>query len=286
MSSLRAKEPRTQRRSGRAASSTPALEPPAEDNQQVSAVTRALEVLGAFRPGESPLGNSEIAERTGLPKPTVSRLTYTLALEGYLDFDPRHRTYELGGAAVALGAVALSRRNVRTLALPLMRSLADESAFNVGLGTRDRQKMIYTEACEGSGLINLRLYAGSHLPIMTSAMGRAYLAAHEPDARNEIVQKLRPLYGSEWSMVLKGVEEAVQELHDFGYCTSLGDWQKDIHGVAVPIRLPEGGRVFAVNLGGAAFMLSQRLIRDDLGPKLVELARNVEASIRPALGKT
>src|SRR5690554_3563507 len=49
------------------------------DTQFVSSVARALAVLNAFLPKGGRLGNTELAERTGLTKPTVSRLTYTLA---------------------------------------------------------------------------------------------------------------------------------------------------------------------------------------------------------------
>src|SRR5256885_13076191 len=48
------------------------------DRKFVTALARGLEVLRVFTPTEGLLGNGEIAERTGLPKPTVSRLTYTL----------------------------------------------------------------------------------------------------------------------------------------------------------------------------------------------------------------
>jgi len=41
------------------------------DRKFVSALARGLEVLRAFTPSEGLLGNGEIVERTGLPKPTV-----------------------------------------------------------------------------------------------------------------------------------------------------------------------------------------------------------------------
>ncbi|WP_410315050.1 helix-turn-helix domain-containing protein, partial [Klebsiella pneumoniae] len=41
-------------------------------------------MLRCFTPRESLLGNQELAKKTGLPKPTVSRLTHTLTRLGYL----------------------------------------------------------------------------------------------------------------------------------------------------------------------------------------------------------
>jgi hypothetical protein len=46
----------------------------ATDRSFVVALSRGLDVLRAFRPNDGLLGNQEIAARTNLPKPTISRL--------------------------------------------------------------------------------------------------------------------------------------------------------------------------------------------------------------------
>jgi len=250
-----------------------------EDNQHITAVARALRILDVFQPNEEPLGNAELAERTGLSKSTVSRLTYTLAQAGYLSFDSKRREYELGGAALALSAVAFSRRNVRRIARPLMRALADEGAFNIGLGTRDRHMMIYTDTCEGKGLVGVRLYVGSRIPILTSAMGRAYLAGLPPAEREAILQELRPNYGAEWSTISDGVQQAVRDVAERGFCISAGDWQKDIHGIGAPIRSTIDGRLFAINLGGPAYLLPVSMMENTLGPRIANMAKEVERAL-------
>jgi DNA-binding IclR family transcriptional regulator len=59
------------------------------DRKFVTALARGLEVLRACTPTEGLLGNGELVERTGLPKPTVSRLTHTLTKLGYLAYAER-----------------------------------------------------------------------------------------------------------------------------------------------------------------------------------------------------
>src|SRR5258708_7672048 len=54
------------------------------DRQFATPLARGLEVLRCFTPLEPLLGNKEISVRPGLPKPTVSRLTYPLTKLGYL----------------------------------------------------------------------------------------------------------------------------------------------------------------------------------------------------------
>src|SRR5690606_2714073 len=56
------------------------------DRQFTTNLARGLEVLRAFTPDEPLLGNRELMSRTGLPKATVWRLTYTLTTLGYLNY--------------------------------------------------------------------------------------------------------------------------------------------------------------------------------------------------------
>ncbi|MCO3057777.1 IclR family transcriptional regulator, partial [Pseudomonas aeruginosa] len=63
-----------------------------KDRQFVTALARGLELLRCFTPRESLLGNQELARKTGLPKPTVSRLTHTLTRLGYLRHLPQSGT--------------------------------------------------------------------------------------------------------------------------------------------------------------------------------------------------
>ena len=56
--------------------------------------------LPRVRPGSGGLANGEIAERTGLSRATVSRLTQTLVAAGLLQLDGRHRAYRLAPAVL------------------------------------------------------------------------------------------------------------------------------------------------------------------------------------------
>ena len=73
----------------RTARKTPNEKPrAAKDRQFVTALARGLDILRAFTPRHPVLGNNEIAQRAHLPKPTVTRLTYTLTQLGYLNYSP------------------------------------------------------------------------------------------------------------------------------------------------------------------------------------------------------
>ena len=78
-----------------------------------------------------------------LPKPTVSRLTYTLTKLGYLTPVPRFEKYQLAPSAMALGYAALANLGVRHLSEPYREEVMRETGGAVAVGGRDRLSMIY-----------------------------------------------------------------------------------------------------------------------------------------------
>ncbi|MBY0612369.1 MAG: IclR family transcriptional regulator [Beijerinckiaceae bacterium] len=245
------------------------------DPQFIAALARGLDVLRAFRPSDPSLGNQEIARRTGLPKPTVSRITYTLTKLGYLSYLPDIARYRLSIGVLALGYTCLGSMGIRDVARPMMQKLANETGIPVALGTRDRLTMVYIEVCVGDSPFNLALEPGSHIKLATSAMGRAYLAALPPDEYALIAEQLAKHEGKEWPRLQRGIEKAVLDYKLSGFVTSATEWKPEVNSVGAPIPLGHGRADYSLNCGGPVFLVPERRLYDDLGPKLAMLAREI-----------
>ncbi|RAU21413.1 IclR family transcriptional regulator [Paramagnetospirillum kuznetsovii] len=249
------------------------------DRQFVIALARGLDILRCFRASDPMLGNQEIAARTGLPKPTVSRLTHTLTRLGYLVHVERYAKYRLGTAVMSLGYTALAGMDIREVARPLMQELADYSDVAVALGSHDHTSMIYVEICRGKGALTVRLGTGSRIPVAATAMGRAYLAAVGESERDVILDEVRRRYPGEWPALKAGVEQAVRDMAERGFTTSLSEWQTDVHAVGAVVRQPGTGPIMGLNCGGAAFLLPPERLEQDLGPRLAKLACDIEMAL-------
>lgn len=245
----------------------------------VSALARGLDVLSAFRAGDRALGNQELAERTDLPKPTISRITHTLTQLGYLSYDARSATYQLGGRAISLSYAALANLDVRNIARPIMTELAETNNLHVTLGTRDQLMILNIETCEGHGLVGLRLPSGSRVPMAITAIGKAYLAAVSDDERSKILSEIRKQHGSEWRTIEKSIERAIREIGERGFCTSAGEWRKDINAVGAAIIPPGGGTIYALSCGGPAYLVSHEQLDHEHGPAIATAARKISASL-------
>src|SRR5213082_1145471 len=190
----------------------------ASDRSFVVALARGLEVLRAFQPNDGLLGNQEIAARTKLPKPTISRLTYTLTKLGYLTPVPRFEKYQLAPSAMALGYAALANLGVRHLSEPYREEVMRATGGAVAVG--DRHSMIYFGQSRNGLTLGVQLDVGSRIPIATTAMGRAYLWALGSDERAALLRELREHYGSRWPRMREGIERAGEMVERYGFTIS------------------------------------------------------------------
>jgi DNA-binding IclR family transcriptional regulator len=258
----------------------------ATDRSFVVALSRGLDVLRAFRPNDGLLGNQEIAARTNLPKPTVSRLTYTLTKLGYLTPVPRFEKYQLAPSAMALGYAALANLGVRHLSEPFREELMRETGGAVAIGGRDRHSMIYFGQSRNGLTLGVQLDVGSRVPIATSAMGRAYLWALPDEERAALLRELREHYGSRWTKLRDGIERSGETVARHGFAISAGEWQDDVHAVGVALKLNDGTGPYAFNCGAPAFRFTEDRLRNDIGPRLVAMVRNIEAALGGAAPRT
>lgn len=228
----------------------------------ITALARGLEVLRCFRPGVAALGNLDLARLTGLPKPTISRITYTLTELGYLRYHPDTGKYSPGYGVLALGFGLLAGLEVRELAKASMTDLARETGGAVALGAFDGDAMTYVEAIHGSSALYLRLPVG-YRASLDSAMGRAYLASLPAAACADVLERLGPA-----APAPAAIERARAELRDTGCCFAIGEWQSGINAVAVPFVSITGEGVFVMSCGGPEGLLPEAGLRTHVAPAL------------------
>ncbi|MDG4886813.1 IclR family transcriptional regulator [Mesorhizobium sp. WSM4887] len=251
-----------------------------DDSQGVSgALMRGFQVLRAFTPNDSSLGNFELMERTGLPKATVSRLTYTLASLGYLVYNEVLGRYSLGSGVIALGYSALSSNPIIHLARPLMQRIADETGAAVALGTRDQAEMVYLSNCRSESLVTLRLNIGSRIPLWKSGMGLAYLVGLTPDERADLKERFGWAESGDRRKIDRILDEAMTEYAEYGYITAFGTWHSYVRAVGIPLRPLDGSPILSITCGGIAEIIDEESARNKIGPALVSMVSKIQADL-------
>jgi DNA-binding IclR family transcriptional regulator len=110
-------------------------------------------------------------------------------------------------------------------------------------------------------------------------MGRAYIWALPPEERVALLRELREHYGSRWPKMREGVERSGEFIAKHGFAISAGDWQDDVAAAGVALKLNDGTGPYAFNCGAPAFRFTEGRLRNDIGPRLVAMVRNIEAAL-------
>ena len=249
-----------------------------QDRNFVTALARGLDVLRCFRPGEPSLSNTDIARRTSLPKPTVTRLTHTLCRLGYLVHSEATGFYRLGAGVLELGYGVLAGIDIADRAAEILRAVQSEGPnpnVSVALGERHRLKMVYIAVERSREGVSLSMSVGARLPLFHSAMGRAALCAMEAGERDAVLDMAAAEGREDMAAVRRNLDAAMRDYDERGFCSSMGQWRREISGVAVPVRSLSGDRLYAINAGAPSFLVTPEELRAEYGPRLVAAARSL-----------
>ncbi len=250
-----------------------------ENNPQfIASLARGLEILRCFSATTQVLGNLELATMTGLPKPTIARITSTLVSLGYLKQLQNSTKYTLDIGVLALGYAALSNISARVHANPFMQEMSSYAQAPVAMASRDRLNMVYLDVVQSNMNLTMRRPIGSTLPLHSSAMGRACLAAMVDSERNFLMDALSKKHGEDWPHIKRNLERAFRDYQDYGYCLSLGEWHKEVNSVAVPLVHSKHG-LLVFNCGAPSYLLDQAKLENEIGPRLIHMVHNIHEAL-------
>ncbi len=247
-----------------------------DDPRFNNALARGLAILRCFELDTPLLGNIEIAERTGIPKPTVSRLTFTLTQLGYLLYRPDYGKYELAAGVMALSYPYVASQDVPALARQAMVELAADTRTNIGLGVHEGLSVLYLEYALGEANPNRRQRVGFRVPLVRTAMGRACVAAMPPGDRQDVLERIRDYYPREWQTLWRELEDAENQVRIHGYCTTIGTFNRHTNVVAVPFLSANSRSIMAFNSQGPAQSLPPEKLAEN-GERLLALVEQVRA---------
>jgi DNA-binding IclR family transcriptional regulator len=257
----------------------------AGDKQFATTLARGIELLRCFSAGDTMLSNGELALRTGLPKPTISRLTYTLVVLGYLKLSPKYGKYQLGSAIISATYPLMASIGLRQHARGLMNELADETGGDVSMGIRDRLSVVLIETSRSRDRTRVAgavADTGLALPLAGTAIGRAWLAGCDAETREAVINEIRVKTPDDAARYEADIRQAVKDCARHGFCTVDGDLVTGIQAAGVPYGRISSGELVVFNCafqkptpGGAR---SSNWLVKEVGPKLLQMVRTLRES--------
>jgi len=227
-----------------------------EQKSVAPALTKGFAILDliAREPG---LGFAAIRDRLGLPNSSCHHLIATLCQLGALQVQA-DRGYVLGLRLFELGANAANQRHLHTLALPMLRKLAEDVQLTCHLGVMEGGEAVYLLKVEGSREIRVNTWVGKRLSLHSSSLGKVLLAGL-PEA------DLEPLLATiTWERkTAKTITDPaefrrhLQEVRERGWAFDDEEDLANIRCVAAPVFDAHGATVAAVSAVGTILDVSR-----------------------------
>ena len=243
--------------------------------ENIQTLMRGLDILRAFRSERKPLPNRAIANRTGLPKSTVSRLTTSLVDQGYLVRLADNGQFRLGTRILRIGDAYLHASGIEGAVRPLVEEFVTHHRVSLGLAVPDHLHMRYLVWCRNPQTITLRLGVGMALPIANTAIGRAYLWALPQTERRKLLLKITSGNDERRRAIATKIVTAFSDLERKGYCISVAEFRENYFGIGTPVVLNSGKTVISLGVGGATADVKAAKSRKDIGEDLLVLAHNI-----------
>jgi DNA-binding IclR family transcriptional regulator len=237
----------------------------------VQSVERSMILLEKLAEEKNGIGITRLSEMVGLHKSTVHRLLGTLMSRGYVEKKIDSDKYKLGKKILFLASSILDSMDLRKIARPYLRKLANTTNEVVHLSILDGDEAVYVDKLESDYMnssVRMNSQIGKRVPLYCTAVGKV-LVAHLDDAAIRAIVK-------EESMI-KLTEKTITNMDDFieeinrvrekGYALDDVENEEGIRCIAVPIYDKDKKITASASVSGLTIILNGEkleLVKEEL----------------------
>jgi DNA-binding IclR family transcriptional regulator len=233
------------------------------------AISRAVSVLRVFESTNGGMTAAQIATKLDLNRSTVHRLLSVLEAEGLVARDTtftgeaRNSAYRLGPTLVSLGGMALRQINLRTVALPHLRALAQKSSETVDLELLVGHDVMIIEEVHAEHMLRVGVgdNIGSRYPAHATSTGKLLLAGmSDAELKATLPNKLAAL--TPFTVTDKQIlRDQLDEARSLGWASSWEELEVGLAAIGAPITGREGESIAAVSISGPTARIDRSQIK-------------------------
>ncbi len=221
------------------------------NDSNVKAVERALNILNCFSREKPRLSLNEIAKAIELYPSTASRIINTLENMGYLKRDDKTLEYSLGYKLANLGAICLADGDLRSIARPYLISLRNLYNESVGLYIVNKNQRVCIDCVPSTQPLHRVIDIGTRMSMTRGASGKLLLA-YMPDSVIQNFLFEDPLLSM----------KQIEEIRKNGYAMSINEHEQNLSSIATPIFNAEHKVIAALFISGPSFRLPPEQMED------------------------
>lgn len=241
----------------------------------VQSIERAFTVLRELSLG--PAGVTDIAERVGLPKSTVSRLLSALEAEGAVAQRVTGSDYELGAGLAALADAANNDANMAAVVRPFLIELSEATGEAAGFVVRSGRNVYWVDNVEHASAVQVQDRTGFYAPMHSVPAGLALLAHLPPnEVESYLAQPLERVNQRTITDIATLRAHLAQVVAD-GLVWSIDDLGDGITALDVPFKGASGQYEGALFVNAPSFRFPAAGDKDRVEALVVDAARRLSA---------
>jgi DNA-binding IclR family transcriptional regulator len=252
----------------------------------VPALARGLNVLSTLSGTHRNPTLSEVAMSLGVTRSSAYRLLYTLGHLGFVEYDPRTKTYALGPQVLALGYGYLASRDIPAVALPHLERLRDRTGWSAHLGELHGREVVYLARVPTRRLVSSTVHIGTRLPAHATTMGRVLLSGLSDDEIRDLYQQdelyqqdlAQPVDLAPYGSVAALLEQIAADRGN-GFVVQNSVYEAGVASAAAPIRDVTDRIVGAINISAVATLISEAELNGPLKDEVVAAAAMISRDL-------
>ena len=239
----------------------------------IQVISRAAAILRALKETQDGMSLGQIADKVGLPRSTVQRITGALVAENFVISDHQGRGLKLGPELSALAGAA--QYNIVEHCRLLLTELTQKTGETADLSVMRGVGMAFLDQVPGTHRLTTVSRVGEVFPLTTTANGQACLAQMPED-------DVKKLVVNEWER--NGVEgnlasylQRLANIRKTGLAYDLDEHSSGISAVGFAFR-DWGGELHAISVPVPSTRFAS--IRKRIEEALKETAANIEKTFQ------
>lgn len=222
------------------------------------------------------MGLTEIVKEVGIHKSKGFSILNTLSQFGFVEKDPKSKTYSLGPGLLTLSRHVLDNIRYPEVASPFLQQLANETNGTALFGLINGEHVIVLGKHEGNQNVGFTVRLGHRFHITLGAHGKAIVAFLPEVEREKILTKKKTyFYGDPSRMNTELLREELNECLTFGYAKDLGGITPGANVISAPLFANHDKLIGCLILIGTF----QENKIEEYGPKVVEFACQISQKL-------
>ena len=234
-----------------------------EDGAKVKSLHKALGLLDYFTIDKTELGVTELAQKSGMLKSSVSNILSTFEQSGIVERNPATGKYHLGLKIMALSNLIYLNNDLRRVSRPVLERIADICQETVYLAKMyDMTQIIYLDSIFPRGNSGGKNLIGLRVPAYCTGLGKTLLAYQPPEYVDAVARAGMPRYTENTICDPGALRRELERIRRRGYGIDNIEHEKNLRCVSLPLHNSEGAVVAAISLSGPPMRFTDEKIEE------------------------